>query len=111
MSNQTSRIVAYLSGGIAFVASVLIYLTYVYQLGFPDGFITELGRAQRELAYRFIGISAGLGTYFIYLGAIAARRSIQKKLAIAVFLYVICAIAISMIDYYYRLNLPNSTGG
>jgi len=111
MSNQTSRIVAYLSGGIAFVASVLVYLIYVYQLGFPDGFISELGHAQRNLAYLFIGISLGLGTYFIYLGTIAARKSIGRRLAIAASLYVICAIVISIIDYYYRLNLPGSAGG
>ncbi|MGG6267647.1 hypothetical protein ACQ4M3_11685 [Leptolyngbya sp. AN03gr2] len=111
MSNQASRIVAYLSGGIAFVTSALIYLIYVYQLGFPDGFISELGYAQRNLAYLFIGISVGLGTYFIYLGAIASRKWIGRRLAIAVFLYVISAIVISMINYYYRLHLPGSTGG
>lgn len=111
MSNQASRIAAYLSGGIAFIASVLIYLTYVYQLGFPDGFISQLGYAQRNLAYLFIGISVVLGTYFVYLGAIASRKLIGRRLAIAVFLYVVCIVIISIIHYYYVLHLPGSTGG
>ncbi|GAP95974.1 hypothetical protein [Leptolyngbya sp. NIES-2104] len=104
-----NRIAAYLLGGVAFVAS-LIYLSYVDQLGFPDGFISELGYAQRNLAYLFIGISVVLGTYFIYLGAIAARKSIEKKLAIAVLSYLICIVVIAALNYYYRLHLPGSGG-
>jgi hypothetical protein len=106
-----SRIVAYLLGGIAFITSFLIYLEYIHRLGFPDGFITELGYAERRLAYLFIGISVLFGVGFIYLGQIAPRREIGKKLAAALILYLIFILTIALIDYYYRLHLMGSTGG
>ena len=106
-----SRLVAYLIGGITFVASFLIYIKYIHLLGFPDGFITELGYAERRLAYIFIGISLLFGAWFIYLGQIAPRRGIGKKLAAALILYLISVLTIALIDYYYRLHLMGSTGG
>ena len=98
-------------GCLAFVASFLIYIEYIHWLGFPDGFITELGYAERRLAYLFVGISVLFGAGFIYLGQIAPRREIGKKLAAALILYLISVLTIALIDYYYRLHLMGSTGG
>jgi hypothetical protein len=106
-----SRIIAYLLGGITFVVSFLIYIEYIHWLGFPDGFITELGYAERRLAYIFIGISVLFGTCFIYLGQIAPRTEIGKKLAATLILYLISSLTIALIDYYYRLHLMGSSGG
>jgi hypothetical protein len=106
-----SRIVAYLMGGLALIASFLIYLEYIYLLGFPDGFITELGYAERRLAYLFVGISVLFGLYFIYLGQIAPRMEIGKKLAATLILYLISLLTIALIDYTYRVHLMGSTGG
>src|SRR5262245_47393116 len=89
LNSGTFRLVAYLMGGVAFVASFLIYMEYIYLLGFPDGFITELGYAERRLAYFFIGISLLFGLRFIYLGQIAPRRETGKKLAATLSLYLI----------------------
>lgn len=58
MKNQ---IVAYLAGCLALASALFIYAEYVHMLGFPDGFISELGYAQRKLAYVFIGISVITG--------------------------------------------------
>lgn len=106
-----NRIIAYLMGGLAFVASCLIYLEYIHLLGFPDGFITELGYAQRRLAYLFVGFSLLFGAYFIYLSQIAPRTGIGKKLAITLISYLIAALSITLIDYSYRLHLMDGTGG
>ena len=106
-----SRIIAYLLGCLTSVASFLIYIEYIHQLGFPDGFITELGYAERRLAYLFIGISILFGVGFIYLGQIAPRREIGKKLAAALILYLIFILSLALIDYYYHLHLMGSTGG
>ena len=40
------------------VGSAVLYFTFIYQLGFPDGFISELGRRQRARAWGVI--AAGL---------------------------------------------------
>jgi hypothetical protein len=106
-----NRIFAYLIGCIVLTSSFLIYLKYIYLLGFPDGFITELGYAEKRLAQIFIGISVILGSYFIYLGTIALRKEIDRKLFHAMILYLISLISISIIDYYYRLHLMGSAGG
>jgi hypothetical protein len=107
----SSRTVAYFMGGVAFVASCLIYLEYIHLLGFPDGFITEVGYVQRRLAYLFIGLSLLFGVGFLYLGKIASRTEIGKKLAVTLVLYLISVLGIVLIAYTYHLHLMDSTGG
>jgi hypothetical protein len=108
---KLNRLFAYLIGCLTLGSSFFIYLEYIYLLGFPDGFITELGYAERRLAYIFIGINIILGFYFIYLGAIARRKKIAKKLSAAIILYLIFIVSIFIIDRYYRLHLMDSSGG
>jgi hypothetical protein len=105
------RIVAYLLGCIALASTYIVYMDYIYMLGFPDGFITELGYAQRTLARIFIGISIVLGSCFIYLGLIARRTKIGKKLSVAIILYAISIIIVYLVDNYYRSHLMDGTGG
>lgn len=105
------RIAAYLMGGIVFAASFLVYMEYIYLLGFPDSFITELGYVERRLAYLFVGISFLFGIYFIYLGKIALRTEIGKKLTAALILYLFVVLGIALVDYSYRLQLMGGAGG
>jgi hypothetical protein len=84
---------------------------YVHWLGFPDGFISELGYAERRLAYILIGISVISGSCFIYLGREGGRKAVGKRLSAAIILYLVSIISISLIDYYYRLHLTDSAGG
>jgi len=108
---KLNNIFAYLIGLIALALSLLIYMQYVFMLGFPDGFITELEYAQRQLAYVFITVSIILAFCFIYLGYLASKKDVGKKLLIATITYLICIIAIYCINYYYQLNLTDSNGG
>ncbi len=106
-----NRPLAYLSGCVTIAASLLIYLEYIHGLGFPDGFITELGYAERNLARVLIVISIMLGASFIYLGVVGGRELIGRKLSVAIILYVTFIISVSVIDYYCRLYLSGSGGG
>jgi hypothetical protein len=108
---KATRAVAYLLAGGALVLSLLAYMSYVYMLGFPDGFISELGRAQRRLAYIFTGISLALGGCFIYLGAVAPQKKIARSLAVVTALYSLVIIVVLLIDTYYRSSLTGSGGG
>ncbi len=108
---KLNRIFAYLIACIALASALFAYMEYVYMLGFPDGYISELGYAQRMLAYVFIGMSVSLGSYFIYLGWTALRKKISKRLSIAALLYLIFIIGIAVVDYYCRLTLMDSAGG
>ena len=98
-------------GCAALVSTFLVYMEYIYMLGFPDGFITELGYAERRLARIFIGISVILGSCFIYLARMSSRAKIGKKLSAAVVVYLIFIICMSLIDYYYRSTLTDGSGG
>lgn len=80
---KPKRIIAYSLGFIVLAFTPLVYLEYVYMLGFPDGFITDLEHAARNLAYVFIGISFVIGVGFIYLGA--TGKGLGKKLSTAMF--------------------------
>jgi hypothetical protein len=105
------RIAAYIMGFIAFALSFLVYMNYIDQLGFPDSFITELGYAQRRLAWLFIGMSVLFGAGFIYWGIVALRKQVGKILLAAVVLYLVTIVSVLLVDYYYRLNLTGSGGG
>lgn len=108
---MTRRIVAYLFGCIAFVLPILAYLEFIYLLGFPDGFITELEYVERRIACMFIGVSIILGASFFYLGAVAMRKEIGKPLIAAISLYLILIASISLFYYSYRLDMIDRTIG
>lgn len=108
---KSKRIIACSFGCAALAASLLVYLEYVYMLGFPDGHITELGRAQRSLAYVFIAASVVFGLCFFYLGSVVSRRRIDKQLSIIVVLYLLSVIVVFLIDSYYRSHLMDGRGG
>ena len=84
---KLNRVVAYVMGVLAVILSLVAYMSYIYQLGFPDGFTTELGYTQRRLAYIFIGISVVLSMWFFYLGTVAWQRKIVKPLAATIIFY------------------------
>jgi uncharacterized membrane protein len=108
---KLNRTIAYLIGCMALVSSFPVYVEYIYQLGFPDGHITELGYAERRLAYVFIVISFIFGSSFIYLGTGEARKRSAKQLSATIILYLLSVIGIYLINYYYRLHLDNGVGG
>jgi hypothetical protein len=105
------QVLAFLFSAVTLIASLLIYLQYSHMQGFPDGYITELGRAQRQLGHVLIGISLALGAYFTYLGILASRKRITYQLGIAAVLYFIVVITAAILNQYYQLNLPGSGGG
>ncbi|HKO96509.1 MAG TPA: hypothetical protein VJU86_05945 [Pyrinomonadaceae bacterium] len=108
---KPSRFLAYLVATVAFGLSILAYLEFIHLLGFPDGFITELSYAERMLARIFIGISVVLASYCIYLGVLATKKKIAKKLSGAMILYLVFMIGIALLDYYFRQHLMDSAGG
>ena len=106
-----SRLLGFTLAAVAFALAFLVYLEYIHLLGFPDGFITELGYAEKRLAQIFIGVSIVAGSCFIYLGSIGLRKEMTKKLSAAAVVYLILIVAIALIDHYYRSNLAGSAGG
>jgi hypothetical protein len=107
---KSNRVTAYVLAGVAFVLSLLAYMNYVYMLGFPDGFITELGYAQRRLAYTFIVSSVVTGSCFIFLGTMAPQKKISIPLSVATALYSVVIVTVLLVDVYYRSSLVAGGG-
>jgi hypothetical protein len=105
------RVIAYTCSGLTCIFSLFIYTQYIYLLGFPDGFISELAQAQRQLAYLFISISLAVGICFLCLGNVPRKSNIHQKLIILIFLYLMAIAGISALNYYYQLHLSNGSGG
>ena len=105
------RVLACSVGLVALVLPLYVYAEYIYLLGFPDGYITALGAAERKLALVFIGSSLVLGSYLIYLGLIAGRRKMGARLVVAVGLYLLVLVGTAVVDYYYHGHLDGGGGG
>ena len=108
---KLNRILAYVMGCLALALSFLVYLEYIHLLGFPDGFITELGFAERRLARIFIGTSIIMASCFIYLARLALREKIRTRLYAAALVYLLFLVSLSLIDYHYRSTLMDGGGG
>lgn len=108
---KLTRIFAFLLALAAVASSLLAYLSYVYMLGFPDGSITELGRAERRLAYVFISVSVAAAACFVCLGAAAGRKAAGKIVPAAAALYLLFVLALLLVDNYYRSHLDGGAGG
>jgi hypothetical protein len=105
-----NRTLAYFLGSIAFAFSLVACL-HLQFLGFPDGSLTELERAEKILFNVFICISISFGVYSFYLGWIAAARGIGKRLCVTALLYTVFVVVAVFINYYFRLHLDSGAGG
>jgi hypothetical protein len=104
---KSHRIIALLFACVSLGLGLFSYFEFIYQLGFPNGFISELARAQRRLAYIFIAISVIFSAWFVFLGIVAGRK---QALSVAVILYLVTLASIVLVDFYYRSNLMGSGG-
>lgn len=94
----------------ALASSVFAY-EEIRLLGFPDGFLTELERAERILAYVFILISFPTSFWFIFLSWRASQQRIITKLCLTILLYTVLVIILFVINFYLRQHLSSGGGG
>ena len=98
---------------LAFLCLALVVyseLQYVYMQGFPDGFVSELGAAERELALRFQLISLFLFAWFMYLGVASISIDTRKRVLFTAVLYAAVIGAVIAIDLYYQAHLVGGGG-
>ena len=98
---------------MACVALGVSYFVYgqIRFMGFPDGFLTDLDRAQRILGYVFLGTSVPAGLWFGFLSWIAPQHRVGKKLLVTIALYVGFLLLLYGINFYLRQNLNSGSGG
>ena len=104
------RVLACLMACFALASSVFVYLE-VRLMGFPDGFLTELDKAEKILAYVFILINFPTSFWFGFLSWIALQQKVRTKLCITIFLYGVLVVLLFVIDSYLRKHLESGRGG
>ena len=106
-----NRLFACLSGLAAWLLAGFAYAEYVYFLGFPDGYVTELGATERRLAIVFIAVSVPVGAYLLFLGWNATRRKLGGLLSVTAAFYLLLLLGVMVIDAYYQAHLTGGGGG
>ncbi|MDF2119418.1 hypothetical protein PY365_28025 [Roseiarcaceae bacterium H3SJ34-1] len=94
-----------------FSAAIKLYLTFVMWLGFPDGFIAELERAEEPLAIYLGWFFLTMGVVFLGLGAWSFRGDIGRPVIYACILIVLVAATGGAVDLYFRSYMMDSRGG
>ena len=106
-----SRLLSFGFATLALLLPVAIYVMYIQYLGFPDGHLTELERAERLLYWPFTAVSIILGIFLHYSYWKTYINKTGRKLTIPVLLYFLLLIVFGLIEYYFRLHLEHGTGG
>jgi len=111
LNMKLNRISAFLMVIITIIAAHSAYSKYIWLLGFPDGYITELGYAERKLANFFIIVNLILGLFFLYLGISSSKKYRRIMLLVSIILYIVITICLSIIDHNYQSYMDNGQGG
>ena len=96
---------------ICFVSVIYLNIFFLMLAGFPDGFLSELDRAEVQLVQIFNRISEAMGPWCIFVGIVAGRMQIRKPFFVSCALYCAAIAAALLIDLYFRNTLMDSRGG
>src|SRR5215831_2585044 len=98
------RILAFIFCLLTIIVSIHCDLKYLYLLGFPDGHITELGMAERNLAYTVIGIDSILAIIYFYIGITKSSKYRLILFLAVTIVYVLIISYLFNLDLYYQLH-------
>jgi predicted anti-sigma-YlaC factor YlaD len=104
------RILAGLAAALIVAVAWLAWMSFVYMLGFPDGFITEQDAARRQLTQGFVAASlvAGVG---LARQAFRPGRAMGLWLTVILGLYAAMGIGLFVANQWVELHLMGGAGG
>ena len=108
-SFKRSRALAILFGCLALALSAYAFQLRAF-IGFPDGFVTPIDRAERHLftAFILLGLAAACG--FFFLAFFQSRAEREKSVGLAAIVYLILMALFTAVDWYLRNNLDSGIG-
>jgi hypothetical protein len=109
-SPKLDRILAYTTAALTLTLSTLLH-HHQRLLGFPDGFLTDLDRAQKPLFTLFITLNISIALWLIFFGSIAPRQNIRKKLSLTLIIHGLIALLFLLTNLYLTQHLRNSNIG
>lgn len=94
----------------AFAVAFVVYLD-TQQLGFPDGHLTDLERAQIPFRYGFMTANIGVGCVAFYTCWLRKKTVKPKAVLMALVGYgMLCAIVLA-VNYGLSLRFDDGAGG
>jgi hypothetical protein len=99
--------------GLALLCLALIVYTwdrYVAMQGFPDGFVSDLGAAEGQLASLFQLASFFTLLWCMFLGVASFSVNTRKHVLLTAVFYAAVIGACIAIDFYYQVHLTGDGG-
>ena len=93
------------------VLPYLIYVQYIYWVGFPDGYASELDTAERALAVWISWLSTATGVVFLALVARSFFAHVGRWVLVVCALYLLAVTGTVAVDLYDRTYMMDSRGG
>lgn len=105
------RTICYFLSLLTVVLIALGYLNKAYQLGFPDGNITDYEYVSRTLFYAVTALLVLFLFYFIYAAKLSLSQNIKKPLLISIVIQCLLLIGYFVGDWYLYNLLDHGQGG
>ncbi len=99
---KINKLLSYFLGLICLSLPVIVYKLHIKWLGFPDGSLTDIERVEKTLYQVLIWPAFALGLFFIYLGWMALKQDINKKLVVTFFMFILYLVVTIIADGYLR---------
>lgn len=103
-------IIAYGLGVLSIIASVLLYMEQ-QNIGFPDGHLTELDRAEKPIIFVLSFILIVSGLLLLYLGRFAKWKNSNRLFYGTLILVLVAVLITASLDVYFNSILENGGGG
>jgi len=87
------------------------YVLFAYNLGFPDGYVTEYGQAGKLMYEVLVLPSIVLIVYLIYVGNFTLESNKGVKLLIAALIMTLIVILTIVLDLYFFATMDHGLGG
>ncbi len=95
---------------VVLLLSALVYAE-VSSMGFPDGHLTELDRAERVLAYGLLGVNFFVSLWFVFLFRRAPHEPVGRRVWVSTALYAVFVAVMLAVDLGLSRHLDAGGGG
>lgn len=111
VSVKESKDLAYRSAGATVTLISAIWFFHIQSMGFPDGHLTELDRAEITLFKVFSGLALPFVGYFVYCGRTHSSETGDKRFLTAAAAWTLITILCVAIEVYLGMHLEHGQGG
>jgi len=105
------RFTPHLFAALSLALPALLYMGHFRYMGFPDGHLTELDRAEKLLFQVFLWFSMACGIQLLTLSISPAWQENGKMLRVSIIVYGVMVLVARLVRCFLGLHLDNGRGG